>query len=117
MIKNIENWTDQDIERFKSQGSLEEDLHASNFKGLLFQDLKALFDSCDKAVLQQQAEQQGHQAPIRDASQQLNPFSVFRGCVGNEFRQGMSWTTDLYQAIKYPKSKVTPIIRTDKCFV
>ena len=96
------------LEDLKAEGCLEEKLipaylHAENLQGISFVDLKKLFDACDKTVLQQQAEQQGHQPPIRDVSQKLNPFTVFRGCVGNEFREGMSWTTDLYQAIKYPK--------------
>lgn len=96
------------LEDLKAEGCLEEKLipaymHARNFKDILFEDLKSLFDACDKTILQQQAKQQGHLPPIRDGSQKLNPFTVFKGCVGNEFREGMSWTTDLYQAIKYPK--------------
>jgi len=96
------------LESLKAQRCLEEKLisaylHAENLQGISFVDLKKLFDACDKTVLQQQAEQQGHKPLTRDVSQRLNPFTVFRGCVGNEFREGMSWTTDLYQAIKYPK--------------
>lgn len=96
------------LETLKTQGCLEEKLipayvHAEHFSGVSFADLKRLFDACDKKALQKEAERQGYQMPIRDTSQKLNPFTVFRGCVGSEFRDGMSWTTDLYQAIKYPK--------------
>lgn len=96
------------LEKFLEAGVLEEKLipaylHAKNFKGIDAKDLKKLFDTCDKEVLKQEAKKQGHYIPERDTSQKLNPYTVFRGCVGNEFREGMSWTTDLYQAIKYPK--------------
>lgn len=91
----------------KEKGELEEKwidayLHASHFRDIPHQDLKAIFDACDQSRLKKISEQRyGH--PIRSSSQNLNPFTVFRGCLGNEFRSGMSWTIDLYQAIKYPK--------------
>jgi len=60
-------------------------LHAENFKGILFQDLKSLFDACDKDMLQQQAERHGHQAPMRNESQRLNPFTVLGGALEMNF--------------------------------
>lgn len=96
------------LKEFKAQGCLEEKLipaylHAENLKGVTFADLRKLFDACDKEILREKAAEQGHLPLVRDSSQNQNPFTVFRGCVGSEFRDGMSWTTDLYQAIKYPK--------------
>jgi len=73
-------------------------LHATSFRGISFEDLKKVFDACDKNKLQAQ-----YSLPQRDPCQNLNPFTVFRGCVGDDFRPGMSWTTCLHQAIKYPK--------------
>jgi hypothetical protein len=72
--------------------------HASCFRGISFQELKRTFDACDRDKLLKL-----HPLPQRDTTQNLNPFTVFRGCVGDEFQPGMSWTTCLYQAIKYPK--------------
>jgi len=91
------------LEDLKIKGLLEEKLihaylHAEKFEGIKFEDLKRVFDARDKEILQQL-----YGLPQRDRCQNLNPFTVFRGCVGNEFREGMSWTTCLYQAIKYPK--------------
>ncbi|MBL1404840.1 MAG: hypothetical protein COC00_002565 [Rhizobiales bacterium] len=96
------------FESLKAKGELEEKLipaylHARHFEGIPFETLKNLFDSCDRELLLQKAKEHGYDKPERHHSQSSNPFTIFRGCVGNDFREGISWTTDLYQAIKYPK--------------
>lgn len=95
-------------EYLKTIGQLESQwinryVNATCFKGIPFKDLKGVFDACDRKKLWQAAEDQGQELPIRSYSHAGNPWTVFRGCVGSAFREGMSWTTDLYQAIKYPK--------------
>ncbi len=94
-------------EKLRNKGILEEKwieayLHTSCFKDIPFEDLKKMFDACDKETLKKiSQEQRGH--PYGDVHNSLQPLTIFRGCVGDAFRPGMSWTTDLSQAIKYPK--------------
>jgi hypothetical protein len=92
---------------YQEQGNLEKKLihaylHSSHFENIPCEDLKMIFDACDKERLKIISEE-FYGTPVRAVGQNLNPFTVFRGCVGDDFRPGLSWTTDLYQAIKYPK--------------
>jgi hypothetical protein len=109
------------MDDLKQEGRLEEEwieayLFSSCFLNVPFADLKKVFDACDREKLQKL-----RPLPSRDPSQNHNPFTVFRGCVGSEFREGMSWTTDLYQAIKYPKHaklyELYPNIDNEPCSV
>jgi hypothetical protein len=93
----------QNREQLRQDESLEEKWvlayqHAPCFRDIPFSDLKMMFDACDRNKLLGM-----YPLPQREVGQSLNPFTVFRGCVGSEFQPGMSWTTCLYQAIKYPK--------------
>lgn len=70
-------------------------LLASHFNEIPFPLIKSIFDACDRKVLQSQ-----YPVPALPFSIQ-NTFSLFRGCVGEDFQQGLSWTTSLDKAIWY----------------
>jgi hypothetical protein len=70
-------------------------LHESHLNDVPLSTLQDVFNTCDKAVLQQYY-------PI-PAIPRLSGerFSLFRGCAGPDHRMGMSWLTSIDKAIWY----------------
>jgi hypothetical protein len=71
-------------------------VHASNFDGISLSRLQAIFDACNRTVLQENFPIQGS-----DRYSNYQRFSLFRGCAGPDHRKGMSWTSSLDTAIRY----------------
>ncbi len=71
-------------------------LHAHHFKDIPLSLLRAVFDACDRNVLQRD-----YPIPPRGRFCVGERFSLFRGCAGPEHRMGMSWLTSLDKAIWY----------------
>ncbi|APO75216.1 hypothetical protein AM571_CH02407 [Rhizobium etli 8C-3] len=69
-------------------------LHTSHFEHIGFDNLKAVFDACDRTKLQERS------VPVSNGIS-TERISLFRGCAGPVHTRGMSWTTSLDKAIYY----------------
>lgn len=70
-------------------------IKASHFRGIPVEVIKSVFDACDRQVLQSIY-------PVPNLPNRIQgTFSLFRGCVGDSFQQGLSWTSSIDKAIWY----------------
>lgn len=77
-------------------------LQASHFADTPLSTMQAVFDACDRAVLQEHypipalPRASGDREPCDE-----DRYSLFRGCAGPDHRMGMSWISSLDKAIWY----------------
>lgn len=71
-------------------------VHASDFNHIPLENLKKVFDTCDRTKLQEL-----NPVPPATNSSKTECWSLFRGCAGSEHRMGMSWTSSMCKARWY----------------